>query len=452
MVSLEEGGVLWERTARSDEGPHLGAILSTLGRPFRRLAAVLGGAIRWVSASSRRRRTAFYATVVGIIAAANSGFVSFVLELLQIKPSTANRWELTLREDTLSFVALLVAGFYLDTVVRRDESERSQAARAELQSIIKEEVVAASQRAIVDLRDEVRGELTGATALIGESLDSWTADRMGPLIERALSDPFALADPKACLRAGLFRTLETHQECLPGLVDGIVGQDESVIVDDASIRFELRSSEDNYFEVSYTYKGKFRRPTYSYALVQAPFNAETKILSGGITDAWLLVDQFAYSRSLELSSRNFIELRYRDQSGTWVTERRSFSPADRQAEIDGLDATTFTVSLNPPGDFPSVETTIHLTICLPSRPVGLRWLFDTPTYVEEIVFDVEHLWPDWEVDFALYPFLLGTEDYTQRSAHRQDTYRIGIRSWLHRGHGVILMWERLGRLDTRERS
>jgi len=390
--------------------------------------------------------------IVGVIAGANSGLVGVILRLLQFNPTSVENWQNALKNDTLSFIALFVIAFYLDFVVRRDESERTNSSNERLTSSIKSEVTSVLDQELSQTIEKVGREFQNISRDVEEevarTITREVLREVTPIIQNAISSPLSLAGPRECVEVGLEQKLGTHTECFPYMMDGIIGQDDSLIIDDASIGFVLTNAlDDQYIDVNYRFKGHLRQSSYRLMLANTQFKSESKIhTSGMVTDAWLLLDNHSFTTSIDFATKNSAEICYRNNKGMFVREQRDFvletSPFI-SAELTKCQ--NYVVDLAPPIDASGrCETTIEVHVRLPSRPVGLRWFFDHPIYVDEITFDVSRLWPEEQMDFTLYPFLLGTEDYTQRSNKRQPVYRIGIHSWLSRGHGVILIWERLG--------
>lgn len=395
-----------------------------------------------------RRRLYFYGGIVGIILAANSSAIGYLLRLLQFKPSTVTQWQNAIQGDTLSLIALFTIGLYVDVVIRHDESDRI---RAYLDGISEDFVSGLSDRLAQLLGEHNSLNGQGLTVRISE-LERRLADSTRKLLLEAQGNPIGTATPEECVIAALDKSLNTHPESFPHLAAGIVGTGPDSIIDDAFVTFILRSlpDDDDYIELEYWIRGKFRKNTYTLMLAHGEFRAESRIVSSGkATDALMLIDDKSFEGSLDLISKSSIEVSYRDNSGTWVTEQRPFEQVEEHFASTGIiQCKVFAADLTPPAiSRGPCDTSIRVHAKLPSRPACLRWYFDAPTFVHEIQYDVSRLWPDWEMDFTLYPFHLGTEDYTQRAAQRLPVYRMGVHTWLGGGNGVILVWEKIRRRE-----
>lgn len=404
--------------------------------------------------STRRRRIAFYGVVLGVIVAVNSGLVAFILTALQFNDATVQLWDQTLRGDTLSLVALVVVAMYLDFLVRYEEEARFGRNIDDVKAAVRGEASEAFHAGL----DQTKREIQAALNQTSQDLQTLTRQTVEevlsgvgiPLLERAVSDPLSFSTPEACVRAALGSTIRTHTDGFQSVIEGVLGSPQSAVIDDASLKFKIKDvNHGDQIHVVYEFTGRIRTDLYGIALARTEFSAESQILGvGQATDTWIILDEEAFRASLALSSHNKATVKYRDERGLWKTESRSFVAVDATDVSTGLaDYQLLTVDLSTPVSTLDREVCIEVNVQLPSMPLGFRWIFDNPVYVHEILFDVSQLWPQWAMDFTLYPFLLGTDDYTQRSADRRDTYRIGVHSWLSRGHGVILTWQKLHLLE-----
>lgn len=364
-----------------------------------------------------RRRIAFYLILAALFVFINAGGPAWLLTVLQFKPETVELWQRTLQEDTLSIVVLLIVAVYLDLIVRRDEQDRIEKHDRELRTSI--------QAQISDFLTELPTHFPGGN--VG-------------------------TDPRVAVEGALERSLQTHPEGYSKLATGIIGTDPELVIDDASLYFALSCPDnESLLKVTYTFKGKLRGSKYRRAIVSGEFNAEAHLLSGVLSDVWLIVDPDAFSQTLHAVAQDYVELRYRDDHMVWLSDRRDLtlqSSAPPQLS-HVVDSKLYEADLSYPTEATSdCETTIVTHTVLPASPPGFRWFFDNPIYVKEIVFDVNHLWPGSEMDFTLYPFFVGTTDITSRGGPRKSQYRIGVNNWLTCGHGVMLVWERLGPRPT----
>lgn len=419
-------------------GPH-----SPAGRPFLSLLTSAAAAGRWILTSTRRRRFAFYGTVIAFIVGTNTGLWAAVLRNVQLRDELVQQWDKTLRDNVAGFVLMLVIGVYFDLVVHHEDKDAADEEERRLSSAIAASAEAGAAKATASLVDAVASTVR---AEVVSSVEATTKGTLEPLIREALAGPLSAVPPDECLRSALDKVLATHPESYGHIAQGILGHSPESLIDDATLRFTLSSMSDtdSYFAIRYAFRGVLRRDRYALVLARGTFNDESRLLSSAyVTDAWLFIDDEAYARTLGLLSEAQVTLRYRNEAGAVVTQRRHLVTVE-----DDVVATqrTLEADLSPPHDAVGVvEAEISTSVVLPVRPAGLRWIFDEPIYVNEVIFDVAGLWPGEEIDFTLYPFLLGTDDYTMRSETRQPTYRIGVRNWLHRGHGVILIWDRCGR-------
>jgi hypothetical protein len=335
-------------------------------------------------------------------------------------------------------LALLVVAAYFDIVVRKDEAERSAVQRAVDAKSLAATIATTVREAVAS-----SGGGTSLAESEGRLVESFTSS-VKDLLHNVLEAPLLIADPHDCLHSALSQRLVKHPEAFPHLADCIIGCSVEEVVERANVTFVLTSLNDDFYQVTYTFRGNTRIDTFSAAFVQGSFRAENRIMSSHqFSDTWLFLDESAYQETLNLIAKNRAELRYLNAANIRAVEQRDFRAAEPGLAGPGIvRSSSVTVDLTPPDGARDCEIVVETNVVLPAFPSGLRWIFESPTYVEEIQFDVERLWPSEEIDFTLYPFLLGTDDYTQRSEKRQRTYRIGVHSWLTQGHGVMLAWDR----------
>lgn len=405
--------------------------------------------------STRRRRAAFYGSVVALLLAANSGLFEWLLVNVGFDDQVAARWSDTLRNNTLSFVALLVAGLFIDLVVRREQAAHEEAIVTRIESRVGAIRQAERQAILIEVEDRLHGTIETFTKTVTDQLTG----QIRRVVEPLISDPASVFSPEDRIREAAARVLDTHPEALLPLARTLVGSSASTIIDEASITFTLIADEfsPNYYDVHYQLRGKPRSDTFGVAFVRGSFSAENCLIdSDQVTDTWVLIDDEAYEQTLAYASGNECELRWTDATtGARRTERRPFGLT---AVRDGVEPQTcatprldvhsgmslFSADVSRPhGCREDYELLTSVRVRLPAHPPGLRWFFDSPTFVEEVVYDVSQLWPSQNIAFAVYPFMAPTEDFTQPQAARLPRYRVGVNGWVARGHGTILVWERL---------
>lgn len=395
-------------------------------------------------AERRKRRLIFYGSVLAIITVANSPVLPWLLGLLQFNERAVAAWSSAVKSDTLSLVALLILAGYLDFVARKEEQQRWLDQRHALVKDLHAASDSMIQRSGDTIAQQVGLVTAKASVELLEQLEQsnhriWV-NQVLPALSEIRSQGLEKLTPRECLESALSRGLGVNPAEVQQLNETILGRDPSFIIRGASYHFTLTSIDAQTIQVRSQFTQQIAGDHYRIGYAHTDFTSESKLLTEGLlNDAWILRDDAHYFRTLSECSPT-ATLTYRNSKHVLRKTSREFF---EEPELTEPDLRVMKCDLSRPDDaVTDPEMCVSVKVFLPARPSGFRWFFDSPIYVKDITFDVTGLWPDrQDLTFALYPFLLGTEDYTTWSPQRRPTYRINVNSWLFRGHGVFLNWE-----------
>lgn len=407
-------------------------------------------ALAWLAHTSRRRRVTFYAAVAGLLLLALTPATRSVLTILQFNETAVAEWSDALRGEALSFIALLIIAAYFDLVTRQDHRQEIAAERESLMILVRDEFQAATSNLRSEFESHVENLIDAhpdkLAAALSSQISSQLAEQLRPTLQDLGERQLSTYTPIECVSSGLQRALGGDRRDVEALSELIMGRGADYVLSDADFGFRFENLGDALVKVDARFTQTTRFPTYQVALVRDDFTSESRLLSSGtLSDAWIFTEETCFRSSVELAEHACVNVRYRDSRNVLVREIRPFQIVASEDGEHRLAEVVLEADLSVPDDVrsaPIIE--VCVSVVLPAKPSGFRWLFDTPTFMREISFDIRSLYNGEPLDVTLYPFLMGTEDYTLRSVERQDIYRIGVNAWLLRGHGVFLNWERAG--------